>query len=78
MVAGAAHLPPLLWPPVCPNASRLSLHASLPVCCCRYGNFMQKGIELAKEAVEADTKQQWQQVRGRRVHVPPALQQHCC
>lgn len=29
---------------------------------CRYGNFMQKGIELAKEAVEADNKQEWSRV----------------
>lgn len=31
---------------------------------CRYGNFMQKGIELAKEAVEEDNKQNWTQVSG--------------
>jgi len=38
---------------------------ALPPVPCRYGNFMQKGIELAKEAVEEDNKQNWQQASPR-------------
>lgn len=56
-------LPSLL---VCIYASRLApppTEWALPACnACRYGNFMQKGIELAKEAVEADNKQDWSRV----------------